>query len=103
MSPNTVSWDGSKMPDRDCPNVCLTSLSEAGGGLLVVVTVLTGSGVLALVMAGAGEGEGEEGLGLILILCLCFVSAAGLSPLLGSGLRSGTLTLSTLHSVKHSI
>ena len=89
------------MPDRDCPNVCLTSLSEAGGGLLVVVTVLTGSGVLALVMAGAGAGE--VGLGLILILCRCFVSAAGLSPLLGSGLRSGTLTLSTLHSVKHSI
>ena len=105
FSPNTVSWEGSKIPDKDWPKVCLeASLLETGVGLGVVTeTAGWGSWVLCLalgVLGGAARGA-SVGLGLILILCLCFVSKAGAGLLawlvLGSGLLSGTLEVSTLH------
>ena len=105
------------MPDRDWPKVCLLASSlETNVGLCVVTGVgllglgvvtgtsgVLGSGVLTLVLGvlgGAGWGA-SVGLGLILILCLCLGSTAGAGRLtwlvLGSGLLSGTLELSTLH------
>ena len=88
------------MPDRDWPKVCLAASSLETGVSLCGVGVVTGtSGVLSLALGVLGGGAAwgvSVGLGLILILCLCFVSTAGAGLVLGSGLLSGTLEVSTL-------
>ena len=75
-------------------------VTGVGVGLRVVAgTAGWGSGVLCLALGVLGGGAAwgvSVGLGLILILCLCFVSTAGAGLVLGSGLLSGTLEVSTL-------
>lgn len=110
LSAKTVSWLGSKMPDRDWPKVCLAAssleVSLCGVGVVTGTSGVLGSGVLSLALGVLGVGAAwgaSVGLGLILILCLCFGSTAGVGGLawlgLVSGLLTGTLELSTLKLV----